>query len=88
MTYVTEVAPERRGYPGNKTIRKMALEHMRNHDKTTVRRMAKEETLDAYLASIVTEVKNHGEKLMGEGVMPSEAWRRAIRVHIMGMADE
>ena len=66
----------------------MALEHMRAHDKTTVRRMAKEGTLDAYLASVVVEVKNHGEKLMGAGVMPSESWRRAIRVHIMGMGDE
>ena len=88
INYVTDKPLEKRGYPGDKTIRKTAVENMRTYDKTGVRRMVKEGTLDAHLDSIVAEVKNHGETLIGVGVMPSEAWRRAVRVHVLGHTDE
>ena len=88
VIYVTDKLYEKRGYPGDKTLRKLAVDAMRRNDKTTARRMANEGTLDAHLNSIVSEVKNHGDTLIGTGVMPSEAWRRAIRVHVLGHSDE
>ncbi len=88
MKSILDIAPEWRDFPGRKTLRKWAVDHMRKQDKTTVRRMVKEGTLDEHLDAIVSMVEQHAQMLIRVGALPSDAWRRAIRVHVYGGTDD
>ena len=88
VSYVGDTPPERRGYLGDNTIRQMALKNLRARDRTAVRRMKREGELEAYLNANLEAVKQHGEMLIRTGVVPQEAWRRAVRVQIHGQSDE
>ena len=85
---IMDTPPERRGFPGRKTIRKTKLERLRKYDKAEVRRLVRDGTLDEYLDSVVEAVEQHGQDLIAQGVMPTEAWRRAVRVHVLDASDD
>ena len=45
--------------------------------------MREEGTLDEYVEIKVQATRNHARYLIEAGVMPSEAWRQAIRQYIL-----
>ena len=55
----------------------------RDNDNREYRRMARQGTLEGYLASKVRATRDYAGWLIKQNEMPSHAWRRAIRTLIL-----
>ena len=64
-------------------LRKIAFEYERDNRNSSLRRMARRGTLEAYLATKVRHARTYAGNLMERGDDPLRAWNRAIRVCLL-----
>ena len=81
--YVTDLPEEERHDPGDKGLRKQVIDYEKIANPKELRRMRREGTLEDYVAIKIRATRNYARYLIGFKVPSSEAWRRAIRVHIL-----
>ena len=82
IQYVSDTPRERRGDPGDNTLKKRILEHEKATNPLELRRMTEDGTLEEYLATTIRATRRYARDLISNNEIPTHAWRRAIRVFV------
>ena len=86
--YVGNTPRERRGDPGDKTLRGYILKYDKEANPRELRRMTEDGSLEAYLTGQINAMRKYARSLIGENEIPAHAWRRAMRTYIYGKDDD
>ena len=69
--------------PGNESLRQQVMAYERVARPRELRRMRQEGTPEEYVRLKVEAARSHACYLIDANIMPTEAWRRAIRMYIL-----
>ena len=88
ILYTSDTPREWKGYPGNKTLRARIIAHQKRTNAKELRQMTHDGRLDQYVETQIAAIQKRAQRLIGDGEIPTHAWRRAERIFIYGKDED
>ena len=88
VRFTSDTSMEWKGYPGNKTLRARIIAHEKRTNAKELEQLTSDGLLDQYVETQIAAIQKYAQRLIGEGEIPTHAWRRAERIFIYGKDED